>query len=563
MLVTLRKTAVSALDIGLVSDTAPWGRRSLNALSDGIFSFSQSRKDGPSGRGVYPYVVSVLNSKVYGAVDETPLDFAPALSEKTGNTILLKREDLHPVFSFKLRGAYNKIAHLTDQQRATGVVACSAGNHAQGVAYSAKQLGMKAKIFMPATTPAIKVNNVRRLGAEVVVEGNAFDEAAQAARECCEQEGKIMVHPFDDPLVIAGQGTVALELLKQTSREKFDGIFVCCGGGGLLSGVGSLLKAVVPHVKVFGVEAADAPTMTQSLLEGRIVDLESVGTFADGAAVRRPGDHTFRICQDVVDEMILCSTDEICAAIKDGFTDIRVVLEPAGALAIAGMTKYLRTKAITKGKYIAICSGANMDFARLRFVSDRADTTETLLCVIIPEKPGAFRKMYDIISPSEVTQFSYRFSSHPRKDDKQAYILLSFRSHPGESKDTVPDDLRLSGYEVIDLQDNEMAKVHGRYIVGGCGSEVLTDELLYAFEFPENPGALKRFLYSLSEEWNISLFHYRNYGSDVGKVLVGIQVPPATGKSFEGFLLTMQALGYTYREETHNDMYRQFLTRPT
>eukprot|EP00922_Rhytidocystis_sp_ex-Travisia-forbesii_P015165 GHVS01022648.1.p1 GENE.GHVS01022648.1~~GHVS01022648.1.p1 ORF type:complete len:415 (-),score=42.71 GHVS01022648.1:322-1566(-) len=412
---------------------------------------------------------------------------------------------------------------------------------------------------MPSIAPAIKVNSVRRLGADVVVGGNTFDEAATAARECAKNEGKTLIHPFDDPAVIAGQGTVALELLKQTKAEAIDGIFVCCGGGGMLAGVGTLLKAVAPHVKIFGVEAADAPTMTQSLLAGRIVELQSLGTFADGAAVRRTGEHTFRMCQDVVDEMILCSTDEICGAIKDGFTDMRVVLEPAGALGIAGMTKYLRTKGITKGKYIAICSGANMDFTRLRFVSDRADTTERLLCVIIPEKPGAFRKMYDIIYPREVTQCSYRLMSDPNKTGRGAYILLSYRPCGGEAEKTLVDKLQQLGYDAMDLQNNEMAKVHGRYMVGGGGSELLTDELLYAFEFPEKPGALKRFLYSLSDEWNVSLFHYRNYGSDVGSVLVGIQVPQATRQSFESFLLTMQLLGYTYREETHNEMYCQFL----
>eukprot|EP00921_Rhytidocystis_pertsovi_P022534 GHVQ01035981.1.p1 GENE.GHVQ01035981.1~~GHVQ01035981.1.p1 ORF type:complete len:564 (+),score=51.59 GHVQ01035981.1:68-1759(+) len=505
---------------------------SYHTESSGIVTVRKTEEISRSSYASSPHVMNVLASKVYDVVSETPLDTAPRLSEITGNIVHLKREDLHPVFSFKLRGAYNKIAHLTAVEKQAGVVACSAGNHAQGVAYASKMLGLQAKIFMPTMTPAIKVDNVRRLGAEVVLSGIMFDETTVAAMECARAEGKTLIHPFDDQLVIAGQGTIALELIKQLDPAKIHAVFVCCGGGGMLAGIGAFLKSVAPDIKIVGVEAADAPTMTRSLLSGRIVPLESVGTFADGAAVRTAGAHTFDICKDVVDEMVLCTTDEICGAIKDGFSDIRVVLEPAGALAI----------------------GANMDFDRLRFVSERADTSERLLSVVIPEKPGTFKAMYKLIFPRQVTEFAYRLRSD---EGGKAYILLSFQPLRNEPPDTVHELLQEAGYGVMNLQFNEMAKVHGRYMAGGAAD--VKDELLYRFEFPEKPGALQRFLHSLSDFWNVSLFHYRNHGADVGRVLVGIQVPEDSRTDFIDFLQRMEQMGYTYNEETSNDMYRQFL----
>ena len=530
----------------------------------------------------------MLNARVYDLAIESPLQYAFNLSQMVGNQVWLKREDLQPVFSFKVRGAYNKLIHLSREQMQTGVVACSAGNHAQGVALSASKLGIPATIVMPLATPEIKASSrrgrdekgsrgsdprpplprllvlcrrqvqaVRRFGGptvNVVLHGSSYDEAAAEAKRLVEQEGRMLIHPFDDDLVIAGQGTVALEMLKQTTSSELDAIFVCCGGGSLLAGVAAYVKQVRPSVKVIGVEAEDAAGMTASLNAGRVVTLEHVGLFADGAAVRTIGNETFRVCNALVDDMVTVSTDGICEAIKAAFNDTRSVLEPAGALGIAGMRKYLRENGVVGSNVIAITSGANMDFNRLRFVSERSDSREVLMAVRIPERPGAFREFYSHILPRNVTGFTYRFHT-----DAHADVIVSFQAHVDASRSedvaAVSATLRARGYTVSSLSDNEMAKVHVRHLAGGRAPQV-QNERLYRFEFPEAPGALSKFLGALNQGWNVSLFHYRNQGDDFGRVLVGVQVAPEQEGAFQRFL---SELGYTYYRETDNPLFSQFL----
>ena len=468
--------------------------------------------------------------------------------------MLLKREDTQPVFSFKIRGAYNKMAHLSRTELASGVVACSAGNHAQGVAMSARMLGCRAIIVMPLATPSIKVNSVRVHGGptvEVRLFGNNYDEAATEAKRLQVEENMAFVHPFDDPYVIAGQGTIGLEILKKCVSRPLDAIFVCCGGGGMLAGIAAYVKRVRPTVKVIGVEAADAAGMTASIKEGKVVTLPSVGLFADGAAVRTVGTETFRVCSTLVDEMIVVSTDEICSAIKLTYNDARVILEPAGALGVAGMKKYVETKDITGQTLVAITSGANMDFDRLRFVSERADGSERTLAVTIPEEPGSFRTLYKLIWPRNVTEFSYRYESAGA-----AHIYISFQPvmNIKNDFDGVMNSLNENGFICLDLSGNELAKTHVRHLAGGR-SEV-PNERLFRFEFPESPGALQRFLMALDMDWNVSLFHYRNHGDDFGRVLVGIQVPEKCDKNLKAFLST---LGYRYTEETDNPVYPLFM----
>ena len=468
--------------------------------------------------------------------------------------MLLKREDTQPVFSFKIRGAYNKMAHLSRTELASGVVACSAGNHAQGVAMSARMLGCRAIIVMPLATPSIKVNSVRVHGGptvEVRLFGNNYDEAATEAKRLQVEENMAFVHPFDDPYVIAGQGTIGLEILKKCVSRPLDAIFVCCGGGGMLAGIAAYVKRVRPTVKVIGVEAADAAGMTASIKEGKVVTLPSVGLFADGAAVRTVGTETFRVCSTLVDEMIVVSTDEICSAIKLTYNDARVILEPAGALGVAGMKKYVETKDITGQTLVAITSGANMDFDRLRFVSERADGSERTLAVTIPEQPGSFRTLYKLIWPRNVTEFSYRYESAGA-----AHIYISFQPvmNIKNDFDGVMNSLNENGFICLDLSGNELAKTHVRHLAGGR-SEV-PNERLFRFEFPESPGALQRFLMALDMDWNVSLFHYRNHGDDFGRVLVGIQVPEKCDKNLKAFLST---LGYRYTEETDNPVYPLFM----
>jgi len=506
----------------------------------------------------FDYLKRILDSKVYDVCKETDLQHAPKMSKRLRNRILLKREDQHPVYSFKLRGAYNRVVKLTTEEKQQGITCCSAGNHAQGIAYSAAKLGISAKIFMPTITPSIKVESVRQFAnkeSEVVLIGDSYDEAYEACQRCVAEEGRVLVHPFNDPEVIAGQGTIGMEILKQSTGEDIDAVFVCTGGGGLLSGVGLYMKAVRPGIKIIGVEAADAPTMTESLRAGKVVNLPSVGLFADGAAVKRAGDETFRICQWVVDEMITVSTDEICAAIKDAFIDTRVVLEPAGALAVAGLRKYVNRTAAEGKTFVAITSGANMDFDRLRFISERADVSETLLSVQIPERPGAFIEFYNQIFPRNVTEFSYRIGAD------SACICMSFQASSNEDKEKVLESLSARDFKVRDLSSDEMAKTHGRHLVGGrAPTDQTANELLFRFEFPERPGSLFRFLDLLPKDVNISLFHYRNLGSDVGKVLVGFQIEGEDKRvAFRAYLEQLVSRGYTWVEETDNPLYQEFL----
>lgn len=488
------------------------------------------------------YLNMILNAKVYDVCKRTDLHFAPGLSKSTGSRVFLKREDQQSVYSFKLRGAYNKIVNLTPEEKAMGICACSAGNHAQGVAFSAAALDISAKIFMPQTTPNIKVDAVRRFSnpkSEVILVGDNYDAAYAATLECMKAEGRVLVHPFNDPLVIAGQGTIGKEILEQTTKEEVEAVFCCVGGGGLLAGVAAFLKAVKPEIKVIGVEAIDSAAMTESLRAKEIVTLPSVGLFADGAAVARVGDETFRLCSNHVDDMITVSTDEICAAIKDSFKDTRVVLEPAGALATAGLKRYAE-------------SGDRED--RLRFVSERADTSETHIAVYIPEKPGAFIDFYRLIFPRNVTEFSYRIGGNP------ASIFMSFQATSDADRQKAIDSSRSSGYDVLDLSQNELAKTHGRSLIGGRAPVELTaEEGLFSFEFPEKPGALMKFLEQLPSDFNVSLFHYRGHGADVARVLVGLQVPSKSRPHFREYLAYLVSKGYSWKEETQNDVYTRFL----
>jgi len=439
-----------------------------------------------------------------------------------------------------------------------GVVACSAGNHAQGVALSARMLRIKATIVMPVATPAIKVHSVKIHGGEegfvkVKLHGDTYDEAAEAAKQLVVDEGMEMIHPFDDPYVIAGQGTIGVEILKECVGRPLDVIFVCCGGGGMLAGIAAYVKRVRPTTKVIGVESSDAAGMTASINAGEVVTLDSVGLFADGAAVKTVGSETFRVCSTLVDDMVTVDTDQICNAIKMTYNDARVILEPAGALAVAGMKKYVEHHNLSGQTMVAITSGANMDFDRLRFVSERADDSERTLAITIPEAPGAFRRLYSLIWPRNVTEFSYRFESK-----RGARILLSFQPvrNVEDDFDTVLDSLRTEeGFDCIDVSHNELAKVHVRHFVGGRAD--VEKERLFRFEFPESPGALQRFLHSLDMGWNISLFHYRNHGDDFGRVLVGIQV----GDRCERLHLFLEKLGYEYTEETDNPAYHNFLCK--
>lgn len=503
------------------------------------------------------YLNMILNAKVYDVCKRTDLHFAPGLSKSTGSRVFLKREDQQSVYSFKLRGAYNKIVNLTPEEKAMGICACSAGNHAQGVAFSAAALDISAKIFMPQTTPNIKVDAVRRFSnpkSEVILVGDNYDAAYAATLECMKAEGRVLVHPFNDPLVIAGQGTIGKEILEQTTKEEVEAVFCCVGGGGLLAGVAAFLKAVKPEIKVIGVEAIDSAAMTESLRAKEIVTLPSVGLFADGAAVARVGDETFRLCSNHVDDMITVSTDEICAAIKDSFKDTRVVLEPAGALATAGLKRYAESGDREGGTLVAVSSGANMDFDRLRFVSERADTSETHIAVYIPEKPGAFIDFYRLIFPRNVTEFSYRIGGNP------ASIFMSFQATSDADRQKAIDSLRSSGYDVLDLSQNELAKTHGRSLIGGRAPVELTaEEGLFSFEFPEKPGALMKFLEQLPSDFNVSLFHYRGHGADVARVLVGLQVPSKSRPHFREYLAYLVSKGYSWKEETQNDVYTRFL----
>ena len=499
------------------------------------------------------YLKMILNSRVYDVAIETPLVVADRLSERMCNTVWFKREDLQPVHSFKLRGAYNKIAGLSDEKCVNGVIAASAGNHAQGVALAAKKRGVKALIIMPRTTPSIKVDSVRRLGARISLSGDTYDDAYTHAVEVAREKAMTFIHPYDDPEVIAGQGTIALEVLREQEGE-LHAIFVPVGGGGLIAGIAACVKALKPSIKVIGVEPDDAPCMYMALKKKRRVLLDQVGIFADGVAVRQAGKEPYRIARRYVDEVLLVSTDEICAAMKDIFDDCRAVVEPAGALAVAGIKKYVVRSGITGERLVAINSGANINFDRLRHVSERAEIgeyREALLAVTIPEEPGSFRNFCQALGKRFITEFNYRYA-----DARQAHVFAGIRLDGGEEeRHAIIGQLRTEGFPVEDLTDSEIAKLHIRYMVGGHAAG-LKDEVLYRFQFPERPGALLKFLTSMGKRWNISLFHYRNHGADYGRVLAGIQVPVQSRKEFQRFL---DDLGYRYWEESGSTPYRLFL----
>jgi threonine dehydratase len=493
----------------------------------------------------------ILTSRVYDVARETPLDPAPRLTRRFGNEILLKREDLQPIFSFKIRGAYNRMARLSVDERARGAIAASAGNHAQGVAYSAGRLGIRAVIVMPRTTPEIKIEAVKALGAEVVLAGDRYGEAQQHAETLAAETGLVFIHPFDDPVVIAGQGTVGVEMLRQS--PDLDAVFVPVGGGGLIAGIGAYIKAVRPEVDVIGVEPVDADAMAQSITAGERLRLDDVGLFADGVAVQQVGAATFPIVRATVRTIVRVDNDEICAAIKDIFDDTRTIVEPAGALAVAGLKSYVESERVQGKRLAAVLSGANMNFDRLRFVAERAELgegREALLAVTIPERPGAFRAFCAALGARVVTEFNYRLSG---REQAQIFVGVATRSH-GEGE-AIASRLRDLGYETADLSGNEMAKLHIRHMVGGRAPGVASERVC-RFEFPERPGALLQFLDAVGGRWNISLFHYRNHGADFGRVLAAFEVPDAEGSAFEAFL---SGLGYRYWLDENNDAYRRFL----
>lgn len=503
------------------------------------------------------YVSKIQSARVYEVAVETALEFQPNLSARIHNRVLLKREDTQPVFSFKLRGAYNKMAHLAPDVLAQGVIAASAGNHAQGVALSAQKLKCRAVIVMPTTTPSIKVEAVKNRGAEVVLFGDSYSDAYLHALELEESEKLTFVHPYDDPDVIAGQGTIAMEILRE-HPQAIHAIFCCVGGGGLIAGIAAYVKQMRPEIKIIGVEAVDADAMTQSLKKGERVMLDQVGLFADGAAVKQVGVETFRLCQQYVDEMIVVDNDAICAAIKDVFEDTRSILEPAGALATAGLKEYAKRHNLQGKTLIGIASGANMNFDRLRFIAERAEigeAREAVLAVTIPEKPGSFKTFCSLLGNRSITEFNYRYS-----DPQKAHIYVGVAIHGHKESDRLVEMLQQHGLPTLDLTNNEIAKLHLRHMVGGHAPQA-EHEQLYRFEFPEKPGALLNFLNTMGQNqkgqgWNISLFHYRNHGADYGRVLVGLQVPPADEMAFKTFL---ENLGYQYWEESKNPAYQLFL----
>ena len=501
------------------------------------------------------YLKRILTARVYDVAIESPLEYAPNLSARIGNNVLFKREDMQPVFSFKLRGAYNKMAQLTPEQLKQGVIAASAGNHAQGVAMSAHRLGCKAIIVMPTTTPQVKIDAVRHFGkraVEIVLHGSSYNDAYDHSLELGKQQGLTFVHPFDDPDVIAGQGTIAMEILRQ-HQAPIHAIFCAIGGGGLISGVAAYVKQVRPDIKVIGVQTTDSDAMYRSIQAGKRVTLNDVGLFSDGTAVKLVGEETFRVCRKYVDEIILVDTDAVCAAIKDVFQDTRSILEPAGALAVAGAKLYAKREKLKDQTLIPIACGANMNFDRLRFVAERAEIgekREAILAVTIPETPGSFRKFCALLGSRNITEFNYRYA-----DPTAAQVFLGVQVRDPSETEKLVATLEKNKLNALDLTDNEMAKLHLRHLVGGRAPEA-KDEIMYRFEFPERPGALMNFLNSMNHNWNISLFHYRNHGADYGRVLVGMQVPHQDKNALKTFLDT---LGYPYWDESNNPAYKLFL----
>ncbi len=499
------------------------------------------------------YIKKILDARIYDLVEETPLEQARIMSQRLDNRVLLKREDLQEVFSFKIRGAYNKLLNLPEEAHRRGVIAASAGNHAQGLAIGARHLGIKATIVMPETTPTIKVNAVKSYGARVVLVGDSYDEAWEHSMKLVEQYGLTYVHPFDDPDTIAGQGTVGVEILRQCP-DPIDAIFVAVGGGGLCAGIAAYVKYVRPEVKIIAVEAEDSACLELALKTGRRGTLKQVGLFADGVAVKQIGKETFRVLKETVDEVITVSTDEMCAGIKDIFEDTRSIVEPAGALSLAGIKKYVEREGCTNKTLVGINCGANMNFDRLRYISERTETgenREAVLAVTIPERPGSFKKFCGALSKRSITEFNYRYA-----DDSDAHIFVGVQIRSLEDRDSLFRELAQDNYPVADLTENELAKLHIRYMVGGHGTRV-TDEVVYRFEFPERPGALMQFLTALGSRWNISMFHYRNHGAAFGRVLVGMQVPAVERTEITGIL---SRLGYSYWDETHNPAYQLFLS---
>jgi threonine dehydratase len=498
------------------------------------------------------YLESILKARVYDVASETPLEPAAALSARLDNRLLLKREDMQPVFSFKLRGAYNKMANLPPARLRRGVICASAGNHAQGVAYAAQRLGCRAVIVMPATTPRIKIDAVAARGARVVLRGDSYDDAYAHSLTLARRERLTYVHPYDDPYVIAGQGTIGMEILREHSGP-IHAIFAAVGGGGLISGIAAYVKRLRPEVKIIGVEPIDSDAMARSLAAGHRVRLAQVGLFADGVAVKQVGEETFRLCRELVDEMVLVDNDDICAAIKDVFEDTRAILEPAGALAVAGAKAWVERRRTRGRTLVAIACGANMNFDRLRFVAERAELgerREAILAVTIPERPGSFRRFCALVGSRNITEFNYRYG-----DPEKARVFVGLAIQNRDETRSLVRRLQDAGLETLDLSDNEMAKLHIRHMVGGRSREA-RDEMVYRFEFPERPGALMSFLTRMSHAWNISLFHYRNHGADYGRVLVGIQVPSSDKRALRSFL---SQLNYRYWDETENPAYELFL----
>ena len=498
------------------------------------------------------YLKHVLTARVYDVARETPLEPARSLSRRLGNTVLLKREDQQPVFSFKLRGAYNKMVLLAPEALAAGVICASAGNHAQGVALAAKRLSCRAVIVMPVTTPRLKIDAVQALGGEVVLHGDSYSDAHAHALQLQAAQRLTFVHPFDDPDVIAGQGTVAMEILRQ-HQGPLDAVFVAIGGGGLISGVAAYIKAVRPEVRVIGVQTTDSDAMVRSVRAGKRVQLTDVGLFSDGTAVKLVGEETFRVTRALVDDYVVVDTDAVCAAIKDVFQDTRSVLEPAGALGVAAIKQYVQTHKLKGQTLVAITCGANMNFDRLRFVAERAEfgeQREALFAVTIPEERGSFKRFCELIGPRSVTEFNYRIS-----DQRVAHVFVGLAIHKRDEAGRIARQFGKQGFANVDLSDDELAKEHVRHMVGGR-SELARDERLYRFQFPERPGALMRFLAAMHPGWNISLFHYRNQGADYGRILVGIQVPAGDEQAFDGFL---QTLAYPFVDETQNPVCALFL----
>lgn len=500
------------------------------------------------------YIKRILDARIYDLAVETPLDLAPQLSIRSKNTVLLKREDLQPVFSFKVRGAYNRLLQLSEAEKKCGVIAASAGNHAQGLALASKHMGVSAIIVMPRTTPSIKVDAVRRHGAKVVLIGDTYDEASTYAKKLVEEKGMIYIPPYDDPDVIAGQGTVAMELLRQHPAD-IDAVFIPVGGGGLCAGMAAYIKFVRPGIKVFAVEPVDAACLKAAMDKKRRVVLSEVGIFADGVAVAQIGKETFRVLKETIDGVITVTTDEMCAAIKDIFDDTRSIAEPAGACALAGLKKYVEAHGVEGQTLVAIHSGANTNFDRLRYISERTEIgegREAVIAAVIPEKPGSYKKFCGLLGKRAITEFNYRYS-----DSGEAHIFVGIQVNPAKNdRQELVEHLQANGYKVLDLTDNEMAKLHVRYMVGGHAPKTLDNEVVYRFEFPERPGALLKFVTKLAGRWNISMFHYRNHGSAFGRVLVGLQVPVAERKLVEQ---SLQELGYRYWPENDNEAYRMFL----